>query len=320
VAYKQKTELNEDAVLDYLRDAVARIKTEEDPLELNQYRRLFRKGVPFTLRSYFAAYVLKQIDNGAVGGGSSRQGKRNRKERPLRDERPAREERPSREERPGREKRGENAFRNESPEPRKERQGRDRGDEPKRDRQERQDRQSEPRQRPAEPRTVLPDDVSTTLFVSIGRNRRVYPRDLIGLILQTTGLEREHIGEIRVLDNYSFVQVITEDAEKIIATLNETEYRGRKLTVSFSKKREEAPASRENEAEDSEGFTDGSEPVDSYAETEGSMEESFDAAPVGAGDEAADSFESEDDGPEAAESETDPAGLADSEENRDEIH
>ena len=54
MAYKQKPELNEDAILEYLRDAVSRIRSEEDPVELNKYRRLFRRGVPFTLRSYFS--------------------------------------------------------------------------------------------------------------------------------------------------------------------------------------------------------------------------------------------------------------------------
>ena len=94
----------------------------------------------------------------------------------------------------------------------------------------------------SEPRNILPDDVATTLFVSIGRNRRVYPRDLIGLIMQNVEIEREHIGDIRVLDNYSFVQIVNEDAEKVIAALNEFEYRGRKLAVSFSRKRDaEAP-------------------------------------------------------------------------------
>ena len=62
---------------------------------------------------------------------------------------------------------------------------------------------------------------------------QAYPRDLIGLIMQNVEIEREHVGDIRVLDNYSFVQVITEDAQKIIDALNEFEYRGRKLVVSF---------------------------------------------------------------------------------------
>jgi len=226
VAEKQKTELNEEQIISYLKEIVDKIRTEEDPLELNEYRRLFRKAVPFTLRSYFAAYLLKQQFAGKPSSRSSsrneRSGRNNKKERT--ESRPLRQEEP---------KRGRGA------DPRRQEgriaEGRSEG-------RSNESRSSEGRiseSRVAEPRIVLADEVSTTLFISIGRNRRVYPRDLIGLIMQNVEIEREHIGEIRVLDNYSFVQVITEDAEKIIASLNEFEYRGRKLAVSYSRKRDD---------------------------------------------------------------------------------
>jgi len=56
--------------------------------------------------------------------------------------------------------------------------------------------------------------------------------------------ERERIGDIRVLDNYSFVQVYTEDAQKVIDSLNGCEYRGRKLNVSFSRKKDDGEDGR----------------------------------------------------------------------------
>lgn len=199
--------------------------------------------------------------------------------------------------------------------PRKEAPARPEQREPKTERRERgesqkKERQAEPRTRVAEPRPSLPDDVSTTLFVSVGRNRRVYPRDLIGLILQTTGIDRDHVGEIRVLDNYSFVQVITEDADKIIEMLNETEYRGRKLTVSHSKKREDGPCSREepSESDISEGDAQAETVTDIAAET---------------ADIAAETVPESDETPEATPDSddlgTDPAGLTDSQEDDGEI-
>ena len=190
----------------WFKEVVNRIRTEEDPIELNQYRRLFRKNVPLTLRSYFAAYLLKEMEKGSPG--SSFTGKRDRS---ARNDRPARgEARSSR-----RTERSEEKKRVRNPESAPVDQSRN------------------------EPRPVLADDVSTTLFMSIGRNRRVFPRDIIGLIMQNVEIDREHIGDIRVLDNYSFVQVITEDAERIIAALNEFEYRGRRLVVSYSRKKED---------------------------------------------------------------------------------
>ena len=49
---------------------------------------------------------------------------------------------------------------------------------------------------------------------------------------------QERIGDIRILDNYSFVQVMSEDADTIIQKLNEFPYRGRNLLVSYSRKLE----------------------------------------------------------------------------------
>ena len=227
MAEKQKTELNEELIISYLKEIVQKIRTEEDPLELNEYRRLFRKAVPFTLRSYFAAYLLKQQFAGKQSARSGmpsrneRSGKNNKKERI--ESRPARQEEP---------RRGKTADSR-----RQEGRGADSRLDSRNESRLNEARQSEPRT--VEPRIILAEEVSTTLFISIGRNRRVYPRDLIGLIMQNVEIEREHIGEIRVLDNYSFVQVITEDAEKIIASLNEFEYRGRKLAVSYSRKRDD---------------------------------------------------------------------------------
>ena len=79
-----------------------------------------------------------------------------------------------------------------------------------------------------------------TLFFSVYRKRRVYPKDIVGLLMQNAKLEKTQIGLIRVLDNYSFVQIMKEDAQKVIDLLNGFEFRGRKLTVSYSRKKEEA--------------------------------------------------------------------------------
>ncbi len=77
-----------------------------------------------------------------------------------------------------------------------------------------------------------------TLFVGIGKSRRVYPKDLVGLILDTTSTQKDDIGSIKILDNYSFVEVSPEHADNIIATLNGMTYRGRSLNVNYAKKKD----------------------------------------------------------------------------------
>ncbi|MBO5401365.1 MAG: DbpA RNA binding domain-containing protein [Spirochaetaceae bacterium] len=170
-----------------LKNAVERVKNEEDPVELNQYKKLFKKNVPFTLRSYVAAYLAK--NSGFTG---RRENFRNR-----RDGFKGR----------GRYDQGEKFFR--------------------------QDRE------PA-PRVVIDEELAATVFISIGRNRRVFPRDLISLIVQNSSVERSRIGDIRVLDNYSFVQLYAEDCDKVISSLDGLEYRGRKLSCSYSRKNDDA--------------------------------------------------------------------------------
>ena len=108
-------------------------------------------------------------------------------------------------------------------------------------------------------RNTIDESLAETIFISIGRNRRVFHRDLLSLITQAVELDRDRIGDIRVLDNYSFVQVFSEDAQKIIDVLNGYEFRGRKLTVSFSRKKEEGS---EDESSDNAEVTDSYETQD----------------------------------------------------------
>jgi len=85
------------------------------------------------------------------------------------------------------------------------------------------------------PPVALPEDESKRLFISIGKNRRLFPREIITLLLSKTSIEREDIGIIRILDNYSFVQVRDTKADEIIEALTGHKFRGRTLTVNFAK-------------------------------------------------------------------------------------
>ena len=77
----------------------------------------------------------------------------------------------------------------------------------------------------------------TTLFISVGKNRRVYPRDLIQLFVSTGKIKREDVGEIKVLDSYSFISIKESSAATAIDNLDGINYRGRNLVVNFAKKK-----------------------------------------------------------------------------------
>ena len=190
---------DEEQLISSLKDLIEAIKTQENPEELNLYRRIFKKAVPLTMRSYVAAYLIKQ-----AGIGGSRIYKKD-----------------------NRNGLGKGTFKQNSA-------------------------------RPSRPKVILAEEESTSLFIGVGRKRGIFPKDIITLLIQGAGISREHIGDIRILDNYCFVQVMQNEAETIIEKLNNSYYRGKNLTVSHSRRPED------DNFEDSETF----EHIENYAEEE----------------------------------------------------
>jgi len=78
-----------------------------------------------------------------------------------------------------------------------------------------------------------------TMFVSVGKNRKVYPKDLARLFSTGLNIKRNQIGNIKVLDSYSFIDIPEELSEVAINRLNGSEFRGRKITVNHARKKEE---------------------------------------------------------------------------------
>ncbi|MFP4509781.1 MAG: DbpA RNA binding domain-containing protein [Spirochaetaceae bacterium] len=82
------------------------------------------------------------------------------------------------------------------------------------------------------------DGEFASIFIGVGKNRRVFPRDLIQLFGTVDSVSAEDIGEIKILDNYSFAEITSGKADQVIAKLDGTEYRGRKLNVNFARRRD----------------------------------------------------------------------------------
>ncbi len=214
MAFRRDNELNMEQVAAFLQDAVSKVKAS--PEELEELKKVFKKNVPFTLRSFVSAYILKQA-SGAIyrfNSHKNREEFRSRREREFGGSRYNKYE--------------ENTVSSSKDET-----------------------ISAPKERYT--RIQIDPDSAATIFVGIGRNRRVYPRDIVGLFISVAGLEKERIGDIRVLANYSFVQLFKEDAEKAINALNGYDYRGRKLSVSYSRQRE---ADDVDGADDSSNYDD----------------------------------------------------------------
>jgi hypothetical protein len=211
---------NEEDVKAYLATVMETIKQDGNPEVLNQYRSLFRKQVPFFMRSYVSAYLIQQALE------SMGKGRRpyNKNRRPLSENR-----RPLRSETPAE---GEQKKQN------------------------------------------IPEEESARIFISVGRNRRVFPREILSLFLSETNVKKEDIGLIRIMDNYSFVQVRKEWADTIIDALNGKIFRGRPLTVNHArtKSEESSAAYGQNDTELEDAEAEQTSTMDDYSYSEENTE------------------------------------------------
>jgi hypothetical protein len=110
----------------------------------------------------------------------------------------------------------------------------------------------------------LADEESTKLFFSAGRSRKVFPREILGLIISKTSVAKEDIGSIRILDNYSFVQVRNTVADDIINNLNGSVFRGKPLVVNFARTKKDAEQSPDGEDRRDDGSETGNEGKPDY--------------------------------------------------------
>jgi len=77
----------------------------------------------------------------------------------------------------------------------------------------------------------------TTLFISIGKNKKVYPKDLTKIVKEQLGITDNEIGTVRVLDNYSFVNISKQYARNAVEQMNNMKFRGKTITVDYAKKK-----------------------------------------------------------------------------------
>lgn len=233
MAFNRDFELNEATLEEFLKNATDKVRTSENVDLLSDLNKLFKKNVPLTVRKYVIAYLLKEALKHYHPFN-------NRRDRFERNERFDRNERNNRNRQERKDFRQERAERVEAP-------------------AETAEAPAAEEERPRHPRVEIPEDQATSIFISIGKNRRVYPRDLVGILIAIAGIDRERIGDIKVLANYSFVQLYTEDAQTAIDKLNGYDYRGRKLAVSYSRQKSDADAegaAAESEAADAESQTE----------------------------------------------------------------
>jgi len=228
---KTRLKVGEHEIARRIQNILLAIRSPEHADDIIELRRIVRKQVPFYFRSYFAAYLLKDmLETGRRGPSSAR---------PKADESRGREDNGREKPQTVRKSRETQPAKGSSPRGGQGLQERSAGDaRPGREQARGQEARRQERQPP------LPEGIeSATLFVSAGRKRHFYPRHILEM-MEEAGIANSSVGEIRLFDNYTFVQIAAEAAETAIAKLDGASFKGRRLSVKYARKREE---SSENE-------------------------------------------------------------------------
>ncbi|MDQ2765636.1 MAG: DEAD/DEAH box helicase [Gemmatimonadota bacterium] len=91
-------------------------------------------------------------------------------------------------------------------------------------------RKDRPESRVTGSRSHVPDS-TTRLYIGAGRKAKVRPGDLVGAIANEAGIDAGAIGAVQISDRYSLVEVPEEIADDVIAALQATTIKGKRVQV-----------------------------------------------------------------------------------------
>lgn len=190
------------------------IRNDADLEHLKAIRRQIRTALPMSVRRYLPAYLLQE----AVGAGVPRAADAPRaaggRDRPAAADRTP--PRPSvRAGRPDRPVKGDSAPAA-APAPARDAGARDAGT----------------RDSGAAPEA---DGDMARLFVSVGRSRRISRQMLTDLFVAKLELPHDHVGEVKILDNFSFIEVPSEIAQSAIDKISGETLNGRRVNVDYAR-------------------------------------------------------------------------------------
>ena len=176
------------------------IREDANLEHLKVIRRQIRKALPLAVRAYLPAYLLKEAAGGGLPKNVVRQKKREERQTPPRSKRTEQ-----------------------------------RAKESKRRDEEQTGRQTAGRPWAAEDKAEATRSDMARLFVSVGRSRRISRQMLSDLFVAKLELAQERIGEVRVLDNFSFIEIPTELAQSAIDRISGETLNGRRVTVDYAR-------------------------------------------------------------------------------------
>lgn len=73
------------------------------------------------------------------------------------------------------------------------------------------------------------------LFLNVGKMDRVRPNDIVGAFTGETGIAFKNIGQIDILEKFSFVEVAKEDAPKVIKKMKNATIKGKPVNIELAR-------------------------------------------------------------------------------------
>lgn len=79
------------------------------------------------------------------------------------------------------------------------------------------------------------DQKMTRLFVGVGRKQNITKSDIVGSFAAKTGMSGRSIGDIEIMENFTFVDVPEREARNIVSVMHNNSIKGKKATVEIAK-------------------------------------------------------------------------------------
>lgn len=248
----KNTNIDEAKIRDLCKETVQKLRTDSDIDTLTAIKKAFKKTVPFYLRNYVAAYFIDQIlkGNGLQASQHSSRANATRSQKDYNGQR----EKPynARYNTPAYSKSDDTKVQKSSYAPRDSYSQRSTSFETKSERTASFDAGGvrsivEPSTRrgdapysshaPFVPFTPAKIDDPKSIFINVGKNRHVFIQDILGLLEKVAQISKEQIGPIKIMSNYTFVELSDENVQKAISALNGYDYKHKPLLVNNARSR-----------------------------------------------------------------------------------
>lgn len=83
----------------------------------------------------------------------------------------------------------------------------------------------------------LSENGMVRLFINVGRNARIQPRNVVEAIASKSGISGKSIGAINIFDKYTFVEVPRESAADIVTSLKNYKINGKPINIEAANRR-----------------------------------------------------------------------------------